>query len=272
MRTELLFTKQGNIKLYSVFIFISIIGLVVPITPLYSQPIDANQQDLCYDIRKKGNTVWIEIQRLRCLVHFHRFEKAYEQVKYVEYLRESLTDVETLKAKDVNTRFYLGFAAYIALKLGKNEQAIKYYSEYKSYLWHELEVHGGIKKGIEYCNKLKPGEVPTDKFYKYLCINITESLLSYADLPVVSYEYWPVKRAQYIQNKSKQDGYAIVEFTISKEGDVVNPIIIESNPKGIFNNIVLNAVNEEKYLPRVINGQALEVHGVKQKIIFGKNE
>ena len=67
------------------------------------------------------------------------------------------------------------------------------------------------------------------------------------------------------------EGYVIVEFIVTKQGSVRSPMIIESKPKGIFDQAAKEAAKKFKYKPRVIDGVATEVAGVQNKITFKMN-
>jgi len=64
------------------------------------------------------------------------------------------------------------------------------------------------------------------------------------------------------------EGYVIVEFTVTKIGSVRNPQVVEYHPSTIFNKAAIAAALKFKYKPRVVNGEAIEVHGVLNKITF----
>jgi protein TonB len=63
-------------------------------------------------------------------------------------------------------------------------------------------------------------------------------------------------------------GYVIVEFTVNKVGAVVNPVVIEAKPEGIFDQAAMDAAKKFKYKPRVVNGEAIAVSGVQNRITF----
>jgi len=63
------------------------------------------------------------------------------------------------------------------------------------------------------------------------------------------------------------EGYVVVKFTVNKMGAVENIVIVEST-NGIFNDNTISAVEKYKYKPRVIDGEAVEVHGVMEKVSF----
>ncbi|MCF6215789.1 MAG: TonB family protein [Emcibacter sp.] len=63
------------------------------------------------------------------------------------------------------------------------------------------------------------------------------------------------------------EGYVIVQFTVNKMGAVENIVIVESTNAG-FNKNSMRAVSKYKYKPRIIDGVAVEVHNVIEKISF----
>lgn len=64
------------------------------------------------------------------------------------------------------------------------------------------------------------------------------------------------------------EGWVQVEFTISKYGAVVNPVVIDHDPSSIFDRAALKAVQGWKYKPQIVNGEAVERHGVQVVITF----
>ena len=86
-------------------------------------------------------------------------------------------------------------------------------------------------------------------------------------------EYLPLVKIQPIYPRRALvrgiEGYVILEFTVTKQGTVKDIKIVESNPKtSIFHNAALKAAEKFKYKPRVVDGQAIEVLGVQNKISF----
>ncbi|MGR8950122.1 MAG: energy transducer TonB [Gammaproteobacteria bacterium] len=64
------------------------------------------------------------------------------------------------------------------------------------------------------------------------------------------------------------EGYAVVEYTVTKQGTVRDPKVVESEPEGVFDKAALKSAARYKYKPRVINGEPVEVPGVRTKITF----
>ncbi|UTW47420.1 energy transducer TonB [Bacterioplanoides sp. SCSIO 12839] len=85
-------------------------------------------------------------------------------------------------------------------------------------------------------------------------------------------EYLPiVKVAPTYPRRAAQkgiEGYVVVEFTVSKLGTVINPVVIEADPANIFNRAALTAAKKFKYKPKIENGKAIEVPGVRNIIRF----
>jgi protein TonB len=59
------------------------------------------------------------------------------------------------------------------------------------------------------------------------------------------------------------EGYCVVEDTVTGAGTVKDPVVVESNPRGVFDKTSIEAALKFKYRPRVVNGEAIEVRGVR---------
>ena len=85
-------------------------------------------------------------------------------------------------------------------------------------------------------------------------------------------EYLPVVkvRAKYPSRAIEQgiEGSVTVEFTVTEKGIVNDPVVVESDPPGIFDRAAVNAALKFKYKPKVVDGQPIRVEGVKHKIVF----
>ena len=69
--------------------------------------------------------------------------------------------------------------------------------------------------------------------------------------------------------RSGTNGYVIIELTVSREGLAIDPIVIEEMPasKG-FAKAALKAAKKLRYVPRFVDGEAVEVPGVLYKFTF----
>ncbi len=63
-------------------------------------------------------------------------------------------------------------------------------------------------------------------------------------------------------------GWVIVEFTVDQLGRVQTPQVIDAEPSRVFDRAAIKAVKRYKYKPRVLNGEAVPVTGVRQRIVF----
>lgn len=85
-------------------------------------------------------------------------------------------------------------------------------------------------------------------------------------------EYLPIVKvaANYPRRALQRgiEGYVILEFTVTKQGSVRDPIVVEAEPQGIFENAAMEAALKFKYKPRVVNGDPVEVGGVQNRITF----
>ena len=85
-------------------------------------------------------------------------------------------------------------------------------------------------------------------------------------------DYLPIVKVAAIYPRRAQsrgiEGFVIVEFVVTKTGAVTNAVVVKGQPEGVFDRAALDAVAKFKYKPRVVDGVAMEVAGVQNKISF----
>lgn len=59
------------------------------------------------------------------------------------------------------------------------------------------------------------------------------------------------------------EGYCLVEYTVTTSGTTRDITVVEAEPQGIFNRASIKAAEKFKYRPRVVNGEPIEVRGVR---------
>jgi protein TonB len=64
------------------------------------------------------------------------------------------------------------------------------------------------------------------------------------------------------------EGFVLLEYIVTKTGAVRDPVVIDAKPPGIFNRAAINAALKYKYKPKVVNGEPIDVAGVKTRITF----
>lgn len=82
-------------------------------------------------------------------------------------------------------------------------------------------------------------------------------------LPIVKVA--PVYPARALARKL--EGYVMVEFTVTRTGTVKDVVVLESTAD-LFERPAVEAALKFKYKPRVIDGEPVEVAGVKNKLVF----
>ncbi len=85
-------------------------------------------------------------------------------------------------------------------------------------------------------------------------------------------EYLPIVKVAPVYPRRAQtrgiEGHVLLQFTVTKTGAVIDPVVIESKPPGIFDRAAMNAAVKFKYKPKVVNGEPIDVAGVLHKLTF----
>ena len=64
------------------------------------------------------------------------------------------------------------------------------------------------------------------------------------------------------------EGHVLLEFVVTESGAVRDPVVLEAEPPGVFDQAALDAVGKFKYKPKVVDGDAVEVTGVRNRFNF----
>ncbi|MDO3722150.1 energy transducer TonB [Marinobacter sp. chi1] len=85
-------------------------------------------------------------------------------------------------------------------------------------------------------------------------------------------DYLPIVKVQPVYPRRALsrgiEGYVLLEFTVTRTGAVKDPVIIESDPPNVFDDAAVRAALKFKYKPKVVNGEAVDVAGVQNRITF----
>ena len=85
-------------------------------------------------------------------------------------------------------------------------------------------------------------------------------------------EYLPIVKVAPVYPRRAQtrgiEGYVILEFVVTKTGAVRDPVVVEAKPPGIFDRAAKQAALKFKYKPKVVNGEPIDVAGVRNRITF----
>lgn len=64
------------------------------------------------------------------------------------------------------------------------------------------------------------------------------------------------------------EGYCTVEYTVTKSGSVRDPVVVDAQPEGIFDRASIQASLKFRYKPRVIDGEPVDVPGVRNRFTY----
>lgn len=85
-------------------------------------------------------------------------------------------------------------------------------------------------------------------------------------------EYLPIVKVapMYPARAQSQgiEGWVLVQFTVTETGSVINPMVVEAQPPGVFDEAAKKAVTKFKYKPRVEGGKPIAVSNVQHLIRF----
>ena len=85
-------------------------------------------------------------------------------------------------------------------------------------------------------------------------------------------EYLPlVKVAPFYPPRAQSqgiEGWVLLEFTVTATGTVADPVVVEAQPPGIFDEAARRSILRFKYKPRVENGRPVPVPHVQHLIRF----
>ena len=85
-------------------------------------------------------------------------------------------------------------------------------------------------------------------------------------------EYLPIVKVSPIYPARAQsqglEGWVLLKFTVTESGSVQDPVVIEAEPPGVFEDSAKRAVLKFKYKPRVVDGRPISVPNVQQLITF----
>lgn len=85
-------------------------------------------------------------------------------------------------------------------------------------------------------------------------------------------EYLPIVQVEPVYPRRAQqrgiEGHVVMQLTVTPNGTVTDVVVIESEPKGVFEKAAVDAALKNKYKPRIVGGQPITVTGVRYRITF----
>jgi len=85
-------------------------------------------------------------------------------------------------------------------------------------------------------------------------------------------EYLPLVKVAPAYPREAQDrgtsGYCVVEYTVTAAGATRDAVAVDCSPQGVWEDASVRAALKFKYKPRVVDGQPVEVRGVRNRFLF----
>ena len=66
----------------------------------------------------------------------------------------------------------------------------------------------------------------------------------------------------------RQEGWVIIEFTISADGLPIDSSVLDSSPAEIFDAAALEALATCRFEPKIVEGEATEIVGAHFRVLF----
>ena len=78
-------------------------------------------------------------------------------------------------------------------------------------------------------------------------------------------------RYPVFEDGTRPAGWALVEFTVTTDGRVLNPGIVESKPGRLFDQVTLDVTPKWRFRPKVVDGQRVDQENTRVRLVFVKD-
>ena len=89
---------------------------------------------------------------------------------------------------------------------------------------------------------------------------------------VLNQEYAPLEKTAPVYPHVSQfngiEGYCIIEYTVTAAGAVKDAFPARCQPVGLFEGISVQAAQDFRYQPRIVDGTAVDVPGVRNCLLY----
>jgi TonB family protein len=65
-----------------------------------------------------------------------------------------------------------------------------------------------------------------------------------------------------------QEGWVLVEFSVTAEGSVENAKVIASSPQEVFDANAIQGISSCRFIPKTVEGKPVAVDGIRELILF----
>ena len=82
-----------------------------------------------------------------------------------------------------------------------------------------------------------------------------------------------VMQPQYpvFEDGVRPTGSVLVEFTVTTDGRVLNPTIVESKPGRVFDQVTLDVAPKWRFKPKIVDGQRVDQNHTRVRLVFVKD-
>ena len=78
-------------------------------------------------------------------------------------------------------------------------------------------------------------------------------------------------RYPVFEDGTRPTGWALVEFTVTTDGRVLHPGIVESKPGELFDQVTLDVTPKWRFKPKVVDGQRVDQENTRVRLVFVKD-
>ncbi len=71
-----------------------------------------------------------------------------------------------------------------------------------------------------------------------------------------------------IAPSNSYEGFCLVEYTVTKEGNVKDVVVLDAHPKGVFEKASIESALQFEHEPRLVDGMPVEVKGVQNRFKY----
>lgn len=173
-----------------------------------------------------------------------------------DFLQKKYRDGEAYLRDDEKVLLFksLGEFAYIA---GKLEVSLNYFSRSYSDTIDNIEMKNHIRK-------------TSNTLHNNLEVKYDKKVLKY-EFPFYRPALQIIKVAPVYPQEAfvnGLEGYVVLKYTVTTNGEVSEISVVEAEPKGVFEQAAISALNKQRYRPTIINGVVVDNQQNRQKFSF----
>ena len=123
------------------------------------------------------------------------------------------------------------------------------------------ELQSGFSQFDSVANNSEPVDVASDTNttgQEETSVNQNEATRIRADSPI-----YPARALE-----RGIEGYVVLEFTLGETGSIIDPVVAESEPSGIFEQAALEALNNLRFRPRMVAEVPVATESIRHRIDF----